>query len=310
MSSSGMHPDYPTRRGRGFTLVELLVVIAIIGALIGLLLPAVQAAREAGRRTACANNIKQLSFACLSHEVGHRTFPTGGTQPATVVGDPDLGFRERQYGGWIFNVLPYIEQSSLRALGAGLSSDEKKPLFAQREQTAIQTVFCPTRRSSALRPFVIGHQPVNAATFTVSAKCDYAANAGDGADAQVTQGTGVIFAESVVRVSQIADGLSKTYLLGEKSLQTDFYDSGESWGDDDTAYWGQNYDSLRVTNLSVPPLRDTPGFDSYNSFGSAHSGGIVMAWCDGAVRQISYAIDPQVHAYLGNRLDGRAASAD
>ena len=62
----------------GFTLVELLVVIAIIGTLVGLLLPAVQSAREAGRRTSCINNQKQIALACLSHELVTKHFPCGG----------------------------------------------------------------------------------------------------------------------------------------------------------------------------------------------------------------------------------------
>ena len=66
------------RKDEGFTLIELMIVIAIIGILIALLLPAVQAAREAARRTQCANNVKQLAFAALSHEAALAFFPTGG----------------------------------------------------------------------------------------------------------------------------------------------------------------------------------------------------------------------------------------
>ena len=75
---------------RGFTLVELLVVIAIISTLMGLLLPAVQSAREAGRRASCGNNIKQVALAALIHENTNRHFPSGGWGWAWV-GDPDRG---------------------------------------------------------------------------------------------------------------------------------------------------------------------------------------------------------------------------
>ena len=112
----------------GFTLVELLVVISIIGLLISLLLPAVQAAREAARQTQCKNNIKQLALGCLNHETINGRYPTGGWNWRWT-GDADRGTDCMQPGGWIYNVLPFIEQQSLHDMGAGLgvwNSPEKK----------------------------------------------------------------------------------------------------------------------------------------------------------------------------------------
>ena len=137
----------------GFTLVELLVVITIIGILIALLLPAVQSAREAARRTQCSNNLKQLALACLVHESTHGFFPTGGWGWHWV-GDPDMGFDLKQPGGWIYNILPYIEQGALHDLGLEVTDTATKKRKTQADdRNAVGRLVLPfPTPSGCLRP--------------------------------------------------------------------------------------------------------------------------------------------------------------
>ncbi|MCY2989463.1 MAG: DUF1559 domain-containing protein [Planctomycetota bacterium] len=95
-------------RGRGFTLVELLVVIAIIGILVALLLPAIQAAREAARRTSCNNNLKQLGIALANYHDTYKKFP-----PVAVFGKPVGSPQPAYHHTWCLMILPFMEQQPL-----------------------------------------------------------------------------------------------------------------------------------------------------------------------------------------------------
>ncbi|MGH7194637.1 MAG: type II secretion system protein, partial [Candidatus Saccharimonadales bacterium] len=92
----------------GFTVLELLVVISIIGMVVSLLLPAVQQAREAGRRVQCQNNLKQQALAVQGIESATGRYPTAGWG-AWWVGDPDRATGVHQPGGWVYCTLPYLE---------------------------------------------------------------------------------------------------------------------------------------------------------------------------------------------------------
>jgi prepilin-type N-terminal cleavage/methylation domain-containing protein len=190
MEMHGRRLEISARRrrssSRGFTLVELLVVIAIIGILVALLLPAVQAAREAARRSQCVNNLKQIGVGFLNHESNHKILPTAGWSPWHS-GDPEMGVGTPQPGGWMYQILPYIEEQALY----DLPGDGKKTQFTtqQREgslelqRTPVTLFNCPSRRPA--KSFVFGvDQPlwttidIRPSRIEFVARGDYAACGG------------------------------------------------------------------------------------------------------------------------------------
>lgn len=318
--------------------MELLVVITIIGILIALLLPAVQAAREAARKLQCSNNLKQLGLATHNHLSAHNLFPAGGWGWIWI-GDPDRGIDWKQPGGWIYNLLPYIEQQAIHdmQLGMAVGSPARLAAATQMVQTPISGLVCPSRREAKLFPLIAissvpsNHQKFNFTnTLTETARSDYAANGGDVkisgifenygptsiAQAESAAGragfaeiaanaTGIVYCGSNLDVAQVSDGLSNTYLVGEKYMCPDAYYTGTDDGDNETLYGGNNEDIVRWANDLYPPFQDQPGAWLRYRFGSAHSNTFNMAFCDGSVRSIGYSIDPDIHGSLANRLDGQ-----
>jgi prepilin-type processing-associated H-X9-DG protein len=295
--------------------MELLVVISIIGMLMALLLPAVQASREAGRRTMCENHLKQLGLAMLNHESAMRRFPTGGWGFAWA-GDPDRGTGRNQPGGWAYSLLPYIERGDLAHVGSGEAFTQKKVDITRVVQIPIALFNCPTRRMLQLSDLSPNPPPINFNLVAAVAQTDYAANAGDTGvgggpgppslaagdnpaypwnDNQ--KANGICYLRSEVVTAQILDGTSHTYLIGEK-----YVNAGLDPGDDQTMYSGYDYDTLRWARPASPPLMDSSAL-AFRRFGSAHPSGCNFVLCDGSVRSIRYEIDPEVHRRLANRRD-------
>ncbi|MGO9114274.1 MAG: DUF1559 domain-containing protein [Thermoguttaceae bacterium] len=321
----------------GFTLVELLVVIAIIGILIGLLLPAIQSAREAGRRTQCANNCKQLGLACLNHVDLQGFYPTGGWGWAWI-GDPNRGFGSAQPGGWAYNILPYCEFNYLHEMGSGMTGLDLETNLALMNQTPITTYLCPSRRAPILYPeadngFNGSGKPNNFTSTTLAnlkvSRLDYAASDGtcyasDAGDSQpggagpgsyTAEKTytwpdytdvssdhfigGLSFYRSQVINSQVDRGTAHVIMLGEKSADPAHYTDGEDPGDNESVFVGQDNDTYRSTYWQ--PQADTPGQDPTNIFGSAHPGGMNFVAGDGSVHFVRYDVDLSIFQAFGVR---------
>jgi prepilin-type N-terminal cleavage/methylation domain-containing protein/prepilin-type processing-associated H-X9-DG protein len=329
-------------RSTGFTLVELLVVITIIAILIALLLPAVQVAREAARRMRCQNNLKQLALGCLDHESATGRFPTNGWGWGWT-GDADRGNDWRQPCSWLYNVLPYIEQQPLHDIGMGMDKTTKYAAHGRRLSTPVAAFHCPTRRPAVAYP--VYEVMVNVVPMPpVAARSDYCANGGDyytapgnhcpsapwgeygpGTETDVENppgemtdnarrifraeagaGNGIFYTGSMIRMADITDGTSNTYLIGEKNVNPDWYETGQDIGDND-GLEGDNEDNVRWTYMAwgsiLYPVPDTPGYLARWCFGGPHPSGFQMAFCDGSVQQMSFTIDITTHKNLGNRKD-------
>jgi prepilin-type N-terminal cleavage/methylation domain-containing protein/prepilin-type processing-associated H-X9-DG protein len=314
-----------SRNHRAFTLVELLVVIAIIGILIALLLPAIQAAREAARRMQCRNNLKQIGLGCTNHLSEQGIFPTTGWG-WTWSGDPDRGFGPRQPGGWLYNILPFIELKGIHEFGKG-NNQKGRTVIAQSPVSAFN---CPSRRPAVLYGWNYRMVNIDNTPGSLVAKADYAACAGDNYSGYPSSGpasyaegdsatygwttkiygdpkttNGVFYLHSRTKLKDVIDGTSHTYMAGEKYLNADAYYTSDENDNDQPWCIGFDIDINRWVNNSSAgwPQRDRRGVENDSAFGSAHANAFNMVFCDGAVHSISYDIEGEVHRRLGVRND-------
>lgn len=336
-----------------FTLVELLVVIAIIGILVALLLPAVQAAREAARRTQCINQLKQAAIAFHNHHDTQGYFPSGGWGWYWV-GFPEQGYGKNQSGGWMYSLLPYIEQQSLHDLGTGAAAGQIRSFAKQRVQLPFEGMVCPSRRTTNVYDFQSSSASYRFCSrpIELASKTDYACNGGNirttelfdsigGGPSENAGGllatkpgdspsyeissegdrksdwSGICHYRSEIKMRQITDGTSNTYMVGEKWMYVENYENGLDDGDNEPAFVGNNNDTIRMTYYSaVEPVKyglqsDTEDPKASNGqsygrrkFGGPHPGGFNMAMCDGSVTFVQRDIDPQIHAATGSRNGG------
>jgi len=249
---------------RGFTLIELLVVITIIGILISLLLPAVQSAREAARRLACSNNLKQVGLAVLQYEAANSVFPPSSQWDAADLTTLPYYNTAHLRPNWVALVLPYMEQQPLydQCNRAAYLTDSSNLAF---RSARLSVMLCPSD-SFNQTPF----NGSKAGDFSIGdgwARGNYAANAcggpmnysenddswqsvGPHSSWQNRRMRGVMGANVSVTMAQIRDGASNTALLGEIRAGVAELDDRGAWakGDASSSLWAHGW-----------PATDTPG---------------------------------------------------
>jgi prepilin-type N-terminal cleavage/methylation domain-containing protein len=328
-------------RSSAFTLVELLVVIAIIGILIGMLLPAVQQVREAARRISCMNNIRQAALASLNYESSKMRFPTAGAASVAYVhdtyGDQNYGFES---AGWMFQLLPYVEQNNLESLRRSngfFQSTNNAGKYV--EELVVPIYFCPTRGqrtwgTSTGRVWACGDYASVASydpTYHPAGRepklpwntnddfgpeyagsnnfwCGVIVKAGqfDPATGTATRGQRIGFAA-------ISDGSSNTVMYMEKSADIKNYSGTDAIASDivgeaDGYYSPSFFTNGRFIYPLVPDSAEripTPGQAiNERGFGSAHPGVATSAFADGSVHAIDMSINWNVLWDVCIRNDG------
>jgi prepilin-type N-terminal cleavage/methylation domain-containing protein/prepilin-type processing-associated H-X9-DG protein len=250
---------------RAFTLVELLVVIAIIGILVALLLPAIQAAREAARRTQCKNNLRQIGVAMHTFHDAQRKFPMGGLEWRP------FGNTTKRQLAWSLFLLPYVEEQNLfKSIDCTKTFDHADNAAAAA--TVLNVYLCPSSRRTEQLPEGRGG-------------CDYGGMYGERIVRPNSPPRGIMIYDKAYAARHVSDGLSKTIIVAEDSQFVD-------------GQWinGKNlFDQAYAINAA--PAGE-------NDMRSEHGGGAQCALADGSVHFLREDIDLPTLAALCTRAEG------
>lgn len=301
-----------SRKQRGFTLVELLVVIAIIGILIALLLPAVQAAREAARRSQCANNMRQMELAMHNYHDTYKVFPPGSLHydkhdPTTTPADrhwiEDAVCNVCPWGafGWPAFILPFMEQQAIYStIDFGVQAYVEYLSDEYGAKTKGPTTEFAVNRTAALsQPSTFSCPSAGGRVRPKNEQKDYAINGGTlgncerrGAEANADKAAGMGYYMSRVSLSHVRDGTSNTFHLLEKT-----HTAGQAWCSDGkgcnpfffVSHQSQGYVMAREGNrIPCPP---NSSLSNNRAAMSKHPGGVQVSIVDGGVRFIAETVD-------------------
>jgi prepilin-type N-terminal cleavage/methylation domain-containing protein len=301
-----MHSAHARNRIDGFTLVELLVVIAIIGILVAMLLPAVQAAREAARRSQCTNNLKQIGLALHSFHDTYKVFPPGAIDTNTAPGNAaakQFQIPDAVEHGWIVFLLPKLEQQNLYDI-YDFDKDWRAVENQQARETRLEILQCPSAPgANRVHQFTWNNTTVRAAPS------DY------GVDNRINPSLGplgLIDPESqakpngVMRVnllssfSDIVDGTSSTMWICEVAGRPRLFQgkapgasnnvSGAGWADRDNEFITHGYTSDGMTTPGPCPINCTNNNEIY----AFHPGGAMCLLGDGSVRFIAETVSMRI----------------
>jgi prepilin-type N-terminal cleavage/methylation domain-containing protein len=308
-----------TRR-RGFTLIELLVVIAIIAILIGLLVPAVQKVREAAARTQCQNNLKQIGLALHAYHDAYKRLPPGGmTVPNRTAATSEAGL------SFHVLILPFVEQGNLAVQFDPTKGFRQAP-NVQLGLLSVPIYLCPStdlvKSTSASEKS--GSSPLGGRFSLVDFPwtTHYLGNSGpkNGTVYAVEKGSstngglatqGVLFRDSKIRLPDIIDGTSNTFLVGEMSFTAtrDGYRTYIRGCNSDAG----NPACASTRNVTYPPnsfpYNGSSGFQDI-SFGSNHTSGANFLLSDGSVRFISNNVDFTMYQRAASRNGGEVVTLE